>query len=393
MNPAQPLHLEGEFLQRRAWIVGAGGLLLGVVGLFINPAQFFYSYLLAYLFWLSIALGCCALVMLYHLVGGAWGFVIRRVLEAGTRTLPLMAALFVPLLFGLSYLYPWARPETVAGDELLQHKSAYLNIPFFIFRAGLYFAIWLGLARLLNKWSLEQDQTGDPSLARRLEVLSGPGLVLYGGAVTFSAIDWVMSLDPHWFSTIYGIIWMIGQVLTTMTFVILVMVLLANREPLANVLTPRHFHDLGNLLLAFVMLWAYVAFSQYLIMWSGNLAEEIPWYLHRMQGGWREVGVALITYHFALPFFILLSRRAKQSRLILATIAGGLLFMRLVDLFWLITPAFSHAGVSVHLLDLLTLVGVGGMWLAGFLGQLTRRPLLPLHDPQYAAVVGHPEAV
>ena len=234
MNPAQPLHLEGEFLQRRAWIVGAGGLLLGVVGLFINPAQFFYSYLLAYLFWLSIALGCCALVMLYHLVGGAWGFVIRRVLEAGTRTLPLMAALFVPLLFGLSYLYPWARPETVAGDELLQHKSAYLNIPFFIFRAGLYFAIWLGLARLLNKWSLEQDQTGDPSLARRLEVLSGPGLVLYGGAVTFSAIDWVMSLDPHWFSTIYGIIWMIGQVLTTMTFVILVMVLLANREPLAR---------------------------------------------------------------------------------------------------------------------------------------------------------------
>jgi hypothetical protein len=392
MNTAESLDLQLEFLQRRVWLVGISGLFLGLVGLILSPTQFFRSYLFAYLFWLGITLGSCAIVMIYHLVGGAWGFVIRRVLEAGTRTLPLMAVLFVPLLFGLSYIYEWARPEAVAGDELLQHKSVYLNRPFFIFRTILYFTVWLGLVRFLNKWSLAQDHTGDPALARRMEMLSGPGLVLYGGAVTFASIDWGMSLDPHWFSTIYGILWMVGQVLTALAFAIIVTRLLANREPLAGMLAPSHFHDLGNLLLAFVMLWAYVSFSQFLIIWSGNLTEEIPWYLRRLHGGWQEIGVVLITYHFALPFLILLSRRAKQSSLMLAFIAGGLLLMRLIDMYWFIAPEFhSSVGSALHLLDLLTWIGVGGIWIAGFIGQLRGRPLLPLHDPQQEAVIGHPE--
>lgn len=392
MNTPEPFPLRLAFLQRRAWLVGAGGLLLGLVGLVLSPAQFFRSYLFAYLFWLSIAIGCAAVVMIYHLVGGAWGFVIRRLLEAGMRTLPVMAVLFLPLLLGLSSLYEWARPEAVAGDALLQHKSAYLNVPFFMVRAALYFAVWVGIAHFLHKWSLAQDETGDPALARRMETVSGPGLVLYGGAVTFAAVDWAMSLDPHWFSTIYGILWMVGQVLTALAFVIVALRLLANQEPLAGVLTRSHFHDLGNLLLAFVMLWAYVSFSQFLIIWSGNLTEEIPWYLRRLHGGWQEVGIALITYHFALPFLVLLTRRAKQSPLALACVAGGLLLMRLIDVFWFIAPEFHPTvGGALHLLDVLALVGIGGIWLGGFIGHLKKVPLLPLHDPQRETVVGHPE--
>ncbi|MEW6299069.1 MAG: hypothetical protein AB1671_15240 [Thermodesulfobacteriota bacterium] len=392
MNTPEPFPLRLAFLQRRAWLVGAGGLLLGLVGLVLSPAQFFRSYLFAYLFWLSIAIGCAAVVMIYHLVGGAWGFVIRRLLEAGMRTLPVMAVLFLPLLLGLSSLYEWARPEAVAGDALLQHKSAYLNVPFFMVRAALYFAVWVGIAHFLHKWSLAQDETGDPALARRMEAVSGPGLVLYGGAVTFAAVDWAMSLDPHWFSTIYGILWMVGQVLTALAFVIVALRLLANQEPLAGVLTRSHFHDLGNLLLAFVMLWAYVSFSQFLIIWSGNLTEEIPWYLRRLHGGWQEVGIALITYHFALPFLVLLTRRAKQSPLALACVAGGLLLMRLIDVFWFIAPEFHPTvGGALHLLDVLALVGIGGIWLGGFIGHLKKVPLLPLHDPQRETVVGHPE--
>lgn len=392
MNTPEPVSLHLTFFRRRAWLVGVAGLLGGVMGLILNPAQFFRSYLFAYLFWLSIAIGCAAIVMIYHLVGGAWGFVIRRILEAATRTLPLMALLFIPVLFGLSSLYVWARPEAVAADALLQHKSVYLNVPFFLLRAALYFGVWISIAHFLHKWSLAQDRTGDPALARRLETLSGPGLVLYGGAVTFAAVDWAMSLDPHWFSTIYGILWIVGQVLTALAFAILVLRLLARQQPLVQVLTPSHFHDLGNLLLAFVMLWAYVSFAQFLLMWSGNLTEEIPWYMRRLQGGWQEVGIVLITYHFALPFVLLLVRRVKQSPLVLASLAAGVLLMRLLDVYWFIAPEFHPTvGEALHLSDALLLVGIGGVWLGRFVGQLQQLPLLPLHDPQGEAVVVHPE--
>jgi len=389
MNPAASVRPHLDVFQQRALLVGIGGLALCLVGAVLSPAQFFRSYLLAYLFWIGITLGCLALVMLHHLVGGAWGFVIRRVLESGTRTLPLMAVLFIPLLFGLSDLYSWARPEVVASDEILRHKSSYLNVPFFVFRTAVYFAVWIGVAHVLNKWSLAQDQTADPSLARRFELLSGPGLVLYGGTVTFASIDWVMSLDPHWFSTIYGVMFMVGQVLATLAFVIVAMMLLAGYKPLSAVLTPGHFHDLGNLLLAFVMLWAYVAFSQYLIIWSGNLPEEIPWYLQRMSGGWQWIGLALMLFHFALPFLVLLSRRTKRSLQMLAAVAGAMLLMRLIDVFWLIAPGFHHAGMFLHWLDVLAPLSIGGIWLAVFTWQLKRRPLLPLHDPYQEEAAAH----
>jgi hypothetical protein len=363
--------------QRRAGAAGIAALAACAAGAAGSPDQFFRSYLFAYLFWIGIALGCFAIVMLHHLVGGSWGVVIRRLLESGAGTLPLMAVLVLPLVAGLPRLYVWARPEAVAGDELLRHKAPYLNVPFFVGRLVFYFAVWIALAHLLNKWSEEQDRTLSPQVKTRLQLLSGPGLVLYGLTVTFASVDWVMSLEPHWFSTIYGILFMTGEALATLAFVILALLVLVRRKPMADVLKATHFHDLGNLMLAFVMLWAYVCFSQFLIIWSGNLPEEIPWYLRRLTGGWGWVAVVLVVFHFALPFVLLLSRANKQRLQILAGIAGGVLVVRLVDLFWMVMPAFHPGGFRVHWMDLLMPVGIGGLWLAAFVWRLKRRALLP----------------
>jgi hypothetical protein len=366
--------------QRPALAGGLVALVLALIGAIVAPEQFFRSYLTAYLFWCGIALGSLAILMLQHITGGAWGAVIRRVLESATRTLPLLALLFLPLLFGLPHLYEWAQPEHVAHDEILQHKAAYLNVPFFLARAALYFAVWLILARFLNRWSLEQDSIPLERQGVRLEYLSRGGLLLYSLTMTFASIDWVMSLEPHWFSTIYGILFVGGQVLSAFAFVIPILMLLADRPPMSDIVSADQFQDLGKLLLAFIMLWAYFSFSQFLIIWSGNLPEETPWYINRLNGGWQWVGVGQIVLHFALPFGILLSRDLKRNARLLSMVAVGVVLMRFVDLHWLITPAFSPGELSVHVLDVITLIGVGGVWMAFFVNQLKGRPLLPLQD-------------
>jgi hypothetical protein len=302
------------------------------------------------------------------------------VLESGTRTLPLMALLFVPLALGLPVLYEWARPEAVAHDPALQHKSLYLNVPFFLLRTAFYFAVWLTVARFLNRWSLVLDSAPDARVRRRLEMLSRAGLLLYGLTMTFAAVDWAMSLEPHWFSTIYGVMFMGGQGLSTFAFVIPVAAVLADRPPFSRVIKPEQFHDLGKLMLAFVMLWAYFALSQYLIIWSANLPEEIPWYLRRRQGGWQWIGLALVLAHFVLPFVVLLSRDVKRHARVIAGVALTLIGARFLDLFWLVRPAFEN-GVSVHWLDPATALAIGGLWMWTFVWQLKTRPLVPLHDP------------
>ena len=372
-------------IQQRSLIIGVVGLVLLLVGALVSqaPEQFFRSYLIGYIFWVGIALGCLAICMLQHLSGGAWGLIIRRLLEAGTRTLPLLALLFLPLLLGAYkyHLYPWAVAEEVNRSEVLKHKALYLNLPFFVGRAVFYFAVWLTLSYLLNRWSREQDQTSDPAIVRRLQVVSGPGLVLYGLTVTFASIDWVMSLEPEWFSTMFGLLLMAGQAVSAMSFVIAMAVLLAKREPMSHVFASHHFHDLGKLLLAFVMLWAYFNFSQFLIIWAGNLPEEIPWYLHRLHSGWRYVGLALVLLHFALPFVLLLSRDLKRNARKLVLVAVIVIIMRFVDLLWMIAPEFNKEGFHVHWMDLVAPIGIGGLWLAVFTRQLKSRPLLPLNDP------------
>jgi hypothetical protein len=347
----------------------------------IDRAQFFRSYLLGYLFWLGIALGCLPLTALHNLSGGAWGLVIRRALESGLRTLPLLALLFLPLLLGLGHLYVWARPEAVAADEVLRHKSAYLNVPFFLVRAVLYFGIWIAVARGLVAWAIGNDVPPEAPAARRLRRLSGPSLALYGATMTFASVDWAMSLEPHWSSTMYGVIFTGGQILAALAFVIAVTVALAERREVEAV-APGHWQDLGNLLLAFVMLWAYFGFSQYLIIWSGNLPEEIPWYLHRITHGWFAVAIALVVFHFALPFLLLLSRDFKSNRRLMARMAVWVMVMRVVDLLWV-------TGFELHWLDVAAPVALGGVWLAAFFRQLKQRPLLPLHDPELEEALEH----
>src|SRR5271157_5994588 len=321
--------------QKASLAVGAVALALCAAGAYTSPTQFFRSYLFAFVFWVGAALGCSAILMLHHLVGGRWGFPIRRSLEAGTRVIYLMAFLALPLLFGLRALYSWADPEKVKLDSVLQYKAPYLNVPFFIVRTVIYFVVWIAMAYFLNKWSREQDVTAKPELTRRLQSLSGPGLVIFGLTVTFASVDWVMSLEPHWFSTIFGMIFMVSEALAAMSVVTVTVILLSKEKSLAGLVSPKVLNDYGNLLLTFTMLWAYLSFSQFLIIWGGNMKEEIPWYMTRARGGWTSVALILIIFHFAVPFLLLLMRFVKRRAEILGWVAAGLIVMSLVDIFWL----------------------------------------------------------
>ena len=374
--------------QRRLLTAGGVGLLVSAAGWFFNPTEFYHSYLMAYMFCLSVTLGCLALGMVHQLSGGAWGVVIRRPIGAAARLLPMMTLLFVPVIAGMNHLYPWTRADIVASDELLQAKRAYLNVPFFLARAAIYFAAWNAISYWLNRWALEQDRTGDPQIARKMQKVSAGGLIVYGLTITFASFDWLMSLEPHWYSTIYGVLIMGGQGLSGMAFLIGVLVWLSRRPPLDRIIVKAHFHDLGNLMLAFVMLWAYFAFSQYLIIWAGNLPQEIAWYVHRLQTGWRFVGIALIAFHFVIPFVLLLSRTIKRDADLIVKVAIGILVVRLVDLFWLIAPEFHTNGIAVSWLDVVLPLSLGAFWLGCFISQLRRRTILPVHDPEFDEALG-----
>jgi hypothetical protein len=367
--------------QKRSLMVGIIGAVLSVGLAFTNPQQFYRSYLFAYVFWIGLALGCLAINLLHHLSGGRWGAVVRKILEAGTRTFPLLILLFLPLIPGIHAIYTWADPQIVETDALLKEKAIYLNAPFFLVRTALYFAIWFFISYLLNKWSKQEDEASTPALQSNFQFLGGIGLLLYGLTATFAAVDWMMSLEPHWFSTIYGLLVITGQVLSAFAFVIALTSILIRYEPLSSVMTSLQFHDLGKLMFAFVFIWAYLAFSQFLIIWSGNLPEEIPWYITRSRDGWRIVAIVLVLFHFAVPFLLLLSRDLKKNPRMLAIVALCILLMRYVDLFWMVGPETHQHGSMVHVLDLLLPMGIGGLWLAFFFRQLKSQPLIPMNDP------------
>jgi hypothetical protein len=360
-QPAGDLIPELAVWQRRLLLAGGAGLAVSAVGLVFEPRQFFQSYLMAFMWVLAVALGSLALAMVHQLSGGAWGVVIRRSMGAASRTLPFVALLFIPIAFGVTQLYPWTDAPYVASDPDLMKKAAYLNVPFFLARAGLYFLTWTGL--------------------------SGVGLILYTVTISFASFDWLMSLEPHWYSTIFGVIILGGQGLSTFAFLILALAWLAGRPPMDAIATPDRFQDLGKLMLAFVMLWAYFAFSQWLIIWSGNLPDEILWYRHRLQSGWTAVAIVLILFHFAVPFALLLSRTLKRSARALAGLAAAVLVARLVDVYWLIAPDFHTAGVHVSWLDLWLPASMGALWLGLFVRQLRGRAIVPVHDPEFADAI------
>ncbi|MGQ0733766.1 MAG: hypothetical protein ACT4QD_08935 [Acidobacteriota bacterium] len=374
--------------------LGMGAALVGVVFTVVGfamagQARFFQAYLVAYTFWMGLVLGSMALLMVQHLSGGAWGVVIRRPLEAATRLMPIMAVLFIPILLGMHDLYHWTHDEVMATDPVVQAKAPYLNTTFFIIRQVIYFAIWILIASLLTKWSVEQDRTGDPALVGRLSKLSGAGLVVYSLTVTFAMVDWTMSVNPHWFSTMWGPLYMVGQGLSAMSFAIVILIVLSQVPPLSRVVTSAHLHDLGKLLFAFLMLWAYLTFSQYLIIWSANTAEEVPHYLIRWDGGYQYVTIFMVLLHFALPYALLLSRDIKRDSKRLRIVATWILTARVVDYYWHVAPEFNTAGLSVGLLDVALPIAIGGVVLALYAVNLTAHSLLPVNDPGLAKALTH----
>jgi hypothetical protein len=392
MDTATDPRLAGDAarLSRGAFLLAVVALGGSVAAGTAHPEQFLRSYLLAFVFWNGLAVGSLAVLMLQYLTGGAWGIAIRRELEAATRTLPLTAVAFLPIAFGMHRLYEWTRAEVVASDELLQKKAAYLNTPFFLARTALAFAAWMLLAYFLNRWSGEQDSHADhKAIDRKLQLLSGGGLVVYALTTTFTSVDWVMSLEPHWYSTMYGVIFMVSQGLGALALATFAVVRLSHRKPVVEFLGSRHLHDLGKMMFAFTMIWAYVNFSQYLIVWSGNLPEEISWYLARFRGGWGWVGLAVLLLHFVLPFVLLLSRRANRDPRTLSLAAGLLVAMRFVDVAWLVLPAFSKGAFRIHATDLTLPIGLGSLWVGLFLRNLATRPLLPVNDPGFEEALAH----
>ena len=379
-------------LQSRALVIGLVGLGLGAVGFVIDRDQFFQSWLVGFIFCLGMALGSLGLLMLQHLSGGQWGLVGRRVFEAASRTLPLLALFFLPVLFAMPTLFKWARPELVETDPILQFKAPYLNVPFFTGRAIVYFLFWIVCAWLLTKWSAAQDrgtESTDTAGMVRFRTLSAPALLFLVLTITFATTDWVMSLDPHWYSTIFGLMFTAGFGLSALALTIAVLASIGPEGALGGLLTKRHFHDLGKLLLAFTMLWAYLNFSQFLIVWSGNLPEEIPWYIERLRGGWGVVAIALVVGHFFLPFLLLLSQDLKKRPQMLARVAMFILAMRLVDTIFLISPTFAHEGFPIHWMDIAIPAGLVGVWLFLFARFLQSRALAPLNDPYLKEVFAH----
>jgi hypothetical protein len=366
-------------IQQRSLVIGVIGAVASAVGAFLAPDSFYSAYLTGFMFWLGLSLGCMAILMLHHLVGGAWSIVIRRILESGMMTLPLMFVLFIPILLNLPRLYFWARPG-LTDPKIVEIHNSYLNFNGILIRYILYFVIWYGMAYFLNRWSTEQDTIAGQSTLR-FRAMSAIGLVIYSLTISFAVIDWVMSLQARWISTIYGLIFVAGEALSAFCFCVVIESILSKRKPMSQYLTDTEVHDHGKFMLTFVMVWTYFNFSQWLIIWSGNLPEEIPWYVRRMNGGWGEVGLFLAVFQFAVPFALLLSRQLKRKAHSLVWLASWIILMRMVDIFWHVEPA-SHPAFHVSWMHFTIIAGIGGLWMAYFFYNLKSRPLLPINAPQ-----------
>jgi hypothetical protein len=383
----------------RTLALGVGGIftIIWAIGTFFNVEQGLRSWLLGFIFWGGIGFGSLGILLLQYLTGGAWGVVIRRFVEAGSRTIPIIFILFLPILIGVSSLYEW----THLNDRIVQARQPYLSVEWWIFRAILYFILFYLMAHFLNKWSWQQDQTDNYKDSAKFlgdaTKFSGPTMIFFVVVVSFAAIDWVMTLDPHFYSTIWGFLFVAGWALSCFCFMVAIMASLIDKAPMSRILGKRHFHDIGKLMLALVMVWAYFNFSQYLIIYSGNLPEETFWYITRQEGAWGVIGLILIVFHFAFPFLVLLSRDLKRDAKWLKRIAIFILVLRLVDMYYIIGPSpriGMHGqevpfSLSFSWMDLVAPVAVGGIWLWWFFGELLKRPLVPINDPFLENAIEH----
>ena len=373
-----------------ALVVGVIGLIGAGVGATMDSKQFFHSYLLAFVYWLSIGLGALFFTMLHHLVHARWSVVLRRLSESIMITLPMMFLFAIPILIGMHDLYHhWLDPELVAADPILQGKSGFLNAPFFIIRTAFYFAVWSGLSIYLYKISIKQDAGHDDAYYKRLRKASAPGMILFAVTTSFAAIDWMMSLDPHWYSTIFGVYVFSGAFLATLSFMVLIIGYLSRRKILDGIVTVEHRHDVGKLIFAFIIFWTYMAFSQYFLIWYANIPEEVYWFLERWVGSWKTVSLVVIFGHFVLPFIMLIFRAAKRSLLVLSLGSILLLIMRWVDLYWIIMPNIYPEGAVFSWVDFANMIGIGGIFVWFFWSRFTARPIVPVGDPELNASMRH----
>jgi hypothetical protein len=376
-------------IRSRSMVVGVVAGVLALIGFVTAPDAFYRAYLLGFMLCLGASLGSLGLLIIIHLTNGRWGLVIRRILEAAAKNFWFMGILFLPLaFFGVPHLYPWAKAADLAESENLRWvHGVYLNQSQYIVRGLIYFAIWCSLAYLFTKWSAEQDTQGNRSHSLS-GALAGPGALLFGFTVTFGAVDWVMSLSYSWTSTIYGLIFLIGQLQSALCLATIVAVILARYEPMKSILNIDHLHDYGKWMLAFTMVWAYFSFSQWVIMWAGNLPEEIIWYRMRLHGGWQYFSLFVALFTFVFPFIRLLSAQLKKDKSSLVWTAGWLLAMRYFDVYWQIMPNFENkAGFYFHWLNLVVPVAMAGFWLALFFRNLQGQGLLPLYAPLTTSVL------
>ena len=376
---------------------GAGWLraaaLLGVVGLAAAVGlgasggedgwkHFHHAFLTSYAFFLSISLGGLFFVLVSHLTRAGWSVVVRRCGEMVASTLPLMVLGAVVVFAGRHFLYEWTHAEAVAQDHILHGKAAYLNTPFFAIRLVVYFLVWVGLSWFFLSRSRRQDESGDPGLTRSMEKLSAPGMILFALTVTLASFDLLMSLEPHWFSTIFGVYYFAGCVLGFLCFFVLFLYLVQRTGALTRLVTREHFHDLGKLVFAFVVFWAYIAFSQFMLIWYGNLPEETFWYLERQTGDWTAVSLVLLFGHFVVPFLFLMSKHPKRGKAALGIACVWLLVMHWLDMYWLVMPGAYPGEFPFGLIEVAAFVGLGGLFVAAVLWRARGKNLVPVKDPR-----------
>lgn len=375
---------KGKF-GKLAAIAGVAGLVLSAGGYFVDSEQFFYSWLTSFMFWTSIALGGLCFTMLHHLVAARWSVVLRRISENIMGVLPIMVVFLVPILLGMHDLYHWSHADLVETDHLLKGKAAYLNPTFFVIRLAVYFVIWFVLNRLLFQVSQRQDAGHDPSQIKRMRLISAPGMILFAITLTFFSFDLMMSLDAHWYSTIYGVYFFAGSFAAVLSFIFLTVLVLHGHGILKKEISIEHYHDLGKLMFAFIIFWGYMAFSQYFLIWYANIPEETIWFLHRWVGSWKAVTLILVFGHFVVPFFFLFPQGAKKNAVLMKLMTTWVLLMHLLDIHWLVMPSLHHEGFHLSWMDFSTMIGIGGIFLWFFWRRMASSPMIPVNDPKLKA--------